>query len=393
MACEGMKYAVNHLNIETNEQIMTSTPKHVLLISNTAFSMWNFRRSVMADMVAEGCKVTCIAVPDHTSDNIKTLGVDFIPLSLTRAGANPFHEINVIRFIFSHIKKLKPDLIISYTIKPNAYVPPIAKLLGIPCLAVVTGLGYAFIKDNFVARLARYVLRFGLNCTQKIWFLNHDDRHVVCRESPFLWGKSSILAGEGIDINYFSDKSFPLPSNDKFIFLMVARILKDKGIYEFAEAAKIIRQKKPQVECHVLGAIDHENPAGLSTDEWQKLCDESGVIYKGVSSDVRPFIAAAHVCVLPSYREGIPFALLEGGAMRKPLIATDVAGCRDVVRNGQNGYVVEVQNAHALADAMQKMIDLPHDSFVKMKDISRQIIVDEFCTEKVIEQYRKLYIN
>jgi glycosyltransferase involved in cell wall biosynthesis len=361
------------------------------MISNTAFSMWNFRRDVMADFVAQGHRISCLAVDDGVcGDHLRAIGVNFVPMTLTRSGANPFHEIKVISSLFFLIKKLKPDLIISYTIKPNAYVPLLAKLSGAPCMAVVTGLGYAFLKQNVTALVARFALRLGLIFATKIWFLNNDDMDIMCRRNAILKKKSSVLPSEGIDLDYFNDALFPYEPSDKFTCLMVARILKDKGVYEYAYAARKVREKYPFAEFQFLGGIDEENPAGLNQNEWDRLCAESGIIYLGTALDVRPIIARADICVLPSYREGIPLALLEGGAMRKPLIATNVAGCRDVIDHGVNGYLIESKNGDALAEAMIQMINIDKAAFTDMRNAARSFVYDRYRKDIVMKHYRDL---
>ncbi len=365
-------------------------PHHILFVSNTAQSLWNFRREVIADMIETGHHVTCVAASDGTEKNLRDLGVNFISISLSRAGINPFSEMALIFQLFKILITQRPDFVISYTIKPNAYMTVLSKLMGVPCLAVVTGLGYAFLTDTLRARLARGLLKMGLIFAHHIWFLNNEDADKICAGSSILTQKSSILEGEGIDTQVFDDALYAPPPEKPFVFLMIARILKDKGIYEFADAAKIVKKTYPDTVFRVIGALDSDNPAGLSSEEWGILCTQCSLEYLGVAGDVRPLIAAAHVCVLPSYREGIPRALLEAASMRRPLIATDVAGCRDVVREGLTGFLVPSHDTQALAQAMVKMLSLSADDFMSMKQEARHDIQNRFGIDIIVKRYRDI---
>lgn len=365
-------------------------PRHILLVSNTAQSLWNFRRDVIADMIKTGHHVTCVAVSDGAEKNLRDLGVNFISVSMSRAGINPFSEIALLFHLFKILMTQHPDCIISYTIKPNAYMTVLSKLMGIPCLAVVTGLGYAFLTDTLRARLARSLLKMGLIFARHIWFLNKDDAAKICAGSSILTNKSSILEGEGIDTHVFDDALYVPPPEKPFVFLMIARILKDKGIYEFAGAAKRVKDAYPDTVFRVVGALDSDNPAGLSSEEWKALCAQCGLEYMGVADDVRPLLAAAQVCVLPSYREGIPRALLEAASMRRPLIATDVAGCRDVVRENITGFLVQSHDVKVLAEAMIKMLSLSADDFASMKRAARHDVQNRFGIDIIIKRYRDI---
>ncbi len=367
-----------------------NSPKHILLVSNTAFSFWNFRREVIRDMISQGYQVTCMSAPDDCVGKLKDIGVDFISIPFSRSGMNIVVEMITVLKLWAAIYSIRPDLMISYTIKPNSYVPVLSWVLQIPCLSVVTGLGFAFLKNNFAARLARLVLKYGLRFAKKIWFLNNDDMNVVTADSYHLQQKSEILPGEGIDTDFFNDQLFPRQIDKPFVFLMIARILKDKGFIEFCEAAQIIHQDNPAVEFWILGSIDPGNPASLSQSELSDISNQYHVRHYESVSDVRPFLAKADVCVLPSYREGIPMVLLEAGAMGLPLIATDVAGCRDVIKDGVNGLIVPVKSSVSLARAMAKMLQMDSASFKIMKDNSRKIVYEGFRKDIIISRYKDI---
>jgi len=313
---------------------------------------------------------------------------------MSRSGINPIQELKLIFHLFRIIKIIRPDLVISYTIKPSAYIPILAKLFGCPSLAVVTGLGFAFLTNSVSTILARYSLKLGLNHATHIWFLNDDDKKTVCGIHQDLLNKSSIISGEGINIDYFDDGLFPNLNDKKyFTFLMVSRILIDKGVIEYCEAASCIKKKYPESRFQFLGSIDNNNPAGISPHEWQRLCNKYQIDYLGQVQDIRSIIAAVDVVVLPSYREGIPLVLLEAGAMRRPLIATNVAGCRDVVSDGKNGFLVKPKDSKDLALAMEKMINLSTETFSQMKLMARLITKEKFEISIILERYKAIIIR
>jgi len=376
------------------EEILLKTKKaHILFVSNTAFSMWNFRRDVMRHYLNEGYDVSCIAANDTYAEQIKNLGVNFYSIPISRSGTNPFSEIKILIFISEILKSIRPDVIVSYTIKPNIYMPILAKMKKIPCLAVVTGLGYAYIGDGPIQKIARFLLEQSLKLANHVWFLNTDDLNTVCRPYSALSYKSSVLPSEGINTQYFDDTLFPTPLKDKFIFLMISRIISDKGVYEYVESAKVILSLYKNVECHFLGGLDDGNLASITMDKWQKIYRESGIKYLKTLSDVRGAIINADVIVLPSYKEGIPLSLLEGGSMRRPLITTDIAGCRDIVSDNINGFLIPPRDSASLVVAMKKMIEMPKDDFQRMKISSREVIIQKFEKNIILKKYGEMIEN
>lgn len=374
------------------------TQKTILFFSNTAFSMWNFRRAVMAHYVAKGFRVLCLAAPDHTVVQIENLGVEFIPIEISRSGWHVIEELRLLRTLYGIFKSYAPDLIISYTIKPNIYAPILARILGMKCLCVVTGLGYAFVKNNVRAVMARGLLYLGLYASHKFWVINRDDRVRLCRHHKILDKKCDILPGEGIDTDYFSPNSGAefLGGNQeneiaahpqRFTFLMVSRLLRDKGVVEFCEAFKEVKSRYPHAHAIILGSIDPGNPSSLQLHELKDLCDRCAVEYQGFTHDVRAFLALCDTCVLPSYREGIPLTLLEAGSMAKPLITTDAPGCRDIVIDRENGLLVEIKSVESLSRAMQEMLDMPPQNRAQMGVRARQICIEKFSISRTLVHY------
>lgn len=363
---------------------------HITFVSNTAASLVKFRGHILKGLIADGFRVSCIAAHDPDAEQtLREWGVNFYPVPLSRAGVSPLGEIQSVFRLFKVLKQTAPDMVISYTIKPNSYVPFLARILAIPSLAVVTGLGYAFIQNNLMAKAARMVLASGLSFARCIWTLNQEDADVLKNSYPFLSSKFHVIAGEGIDTDYFNDEIVPSSFYSPQSFLMISRILKDKGIVEYAQAAKIVRNSYPQSQFFLLGGMDTHNPAGLSDMEFETLCREFPLTYLGTTDDVRLHIANAAIAVLPSYREGVPLALLESAAMRRPMVATDVAGCKDVVNDGVNGFLCDVRSASSLAQAMIKALSLSDDDFSVMKENARCFVREKFSAPIILDVYRK----
>ena len=365
----------------------------ITFVSNTSFSMWNFRRHILKSLLDDGHQITCLVGADATCQNLKNMGVHVIELPISRSGINPFTELKLIWTIYQFIKKIGSDIVISYTIKPNSYVPLVAKILCVPSLAVVTGLGYAFLQNTLKAFFGRCLLNFGLKNATYVWCLNQDDASLFIKGNKEFEKKVSILRGEGIDTEYFDDRNFPERPKSQYIFLMISRLLKDKGVEDYIDAARLVRLKYPHAEFRMIGSFDENNPSSINPqlmENWQQAGD---IIYLGQKDDVRAEIAKADICVLPSYREGIPFALIEAASMRRPLIATNVSGCRDVVIPKKSGCLVPVKDPENLAQAMIYMINLPEDQFYAMTEAARADMIERFDKQIIIDFYRLFLKN
>lgn len=361
--------------------------KTILLVSNLASTFLLFRRELIIDWVAQGHRVICAGASDTPSSRFSEIGAEFISLPIHRGSMNPWHEMVFIWHLFTLLFHRRPDVAISYTIKPNSYLPPLAFILGIPTIAVATGLGFAFLRSGWAARLARSIFLWGMSFANVTCVLNADDRDVLQKSGKSWSDRTTILPGEGVDTSYFSALA-PKEKERTLIFLMIARLLKDKGVREFAAAAQKIKDKYPHARFWLLGALDAENPSGITQSELDRMTKLGAIEYRGIVDDVRPIIAEVDCVVLPSYREGIPRSLLEAGAMRRPLIATNVPGCADVVIDGVNGFLCSPKDAESLARAMDKMISLDSNVRTVMAEKSRRRIDEYFSIEKVLSAYR-----
>ena len=282
------------------------------------------------------------------------------------------------------LKTLKPDLSITYTIKPNIYASIAAESLGIKYLPVTTGLGYTFLAKGIVPKIARMLYKFAFRKADQVWFLNKDDI-ASFKEARLIADEKVVqLYGEGVDTTRFSEKNTLV---DDQVFLLVGRMLKDKGVIEYVEAARILKKKYPSVRFQLLGAVWLDNPAAIKEEEISAWTKEGIVEYLGRTSDVRPYLRKAMCVVLPSYREGVPCTLMEAASMARPLVATDVPGCHEVVEDGYNGYLCQVKNAEDLAAKMERIILMSPEEREQMGRNGRQLMIDKFEVKHVIAQY------
>jgi glycosyltransferase involved in cell wall biosynthesis len=304
-------------------------------------------------------------------------------------------------------RQVRPAVIFHYTIKPNIYGAMAARFARIPAVSMTTGLGYVFIRESLTTRLARQLYRVAFRHTLENWFLNAEDHRAFVDGGLVALGKTRLLPGEGVDLTHFAKAAWPtkqaaanarMPevaavSDDAaspFRFLLIARLLRDKGVLEYVEAARAIRAAMPHVVFQILGAADVENPTAISraeVDDWQR---EGVIDYLGTTGDVRPFIANAHCVVLPSYREGLSRTLLEAAAMGRPLVATDVPGCRDVIDDGVTGYLVPARDAAALTARLRDVACTPLTTLVRMGDAGRAKVAREFDEHVVIAEYFRI---
>jgi glycosyltransferase involved in cell wall biosynthesis len=331
--------------------------KTVLLNGSFAESIINFRGPLIAEMVARGhhVHVTSPDIPDQIASKVRSLGAHPHPVPLQRAGFGLWSDLKYFRALSRLMSEVKPDLVVGYTIKPNIWGSIAAHLRGIPSASMVTGLGYAFIaqhgfKRKLVQNLARRLYQVATSANSRVVFQNPDDLAdfiaAGCLSDP---KKARLVNGSGVDLARF--RVSPLPEGPAF--LLVARLLKTKGIQEYVDAAKQVKRSHPGTRFVLAGPMD-SSPDGVAQaklDEWI----EAGIEYIGPLSDVRSAITDASVYVLPSYREGTPRSVLEAMAMGRPIITTDAPGCRETTVDGSNGFLVSVRSSEALAEAMTKL--------------------------------------
>lgn len=357
----------------------------IVVVASLAFSLVNFRGRLLADMVANGHEVLACAPEDDRdiATQLAALGVAYRPLPMARTGLNPFTDLRTVLWLVRLFKSTRPDLVLAYTQKPIIYSGIACRIARHPnFFAMVSGLGHAF--DEHGSKWLRWLVarlyRPALAKARAVFVFNADDRGEMLRHRMITPDTPVVrLPGTGVDLAHYAMR--PVPGGPPH-FLMISRLLRSKGLFDYVEAARRIRQRHPDVRFGLLGPLD-PNPAGIDRDQvdaWQR---EGVIDYLGETRDVRPHLAASSVFVLPSwYREGLPRTILEAMATGRAVITTDMPGCREPLEVGENGYLVPPRDPDALTTAMMRFVDDPALA-VTMGDAARNTAVDRFSVERV----------
>jgi glycosyltransferase involved in cell wall biosynthesis len=374
----------------------------IVVLGSVARSLINFRGPLLQELVERGLQV--IACAPEASNGVKnslhSIGVQYRDVNIERTGLNPIKDLNAILGLFGLFRKIKPDIILGYTVKPVIYGSLAASFAGVERIySMIEGLGYSFsrvgLKGKLISVIIRFLYRLSMRTNKRIFFLNPDDLKLFSKFGILTSKEQAILInGIGVDTDYYS--FLPLPSN--LSLLMIARFLKDKGIREYVESARYIKRKHPNIPFRAVGTTD-TNPLSISRDELEGWTKEGILEYLGELPDVRPAIAKSSVFVLPSYyREGMPRTVLEAMSMGRPIITTDAPGCRETVRltprgkgqrdrgekvmEGENGFLIRPRDVKALVMAIEKFLEDPSiaDS---MGERSREIAEEKFDVHKV----------
>lgn len=362
----------------------------IAFVNNTLKDTLNFRGNVIKAFLEKGYDVTIIS-PNDTSVDIKEFHkkLKFIPIEFSRKSKNPFSDLIYCKKLYDIYKKEKFDVIFHYTIKPNIYGNIAAGFNKIKSISIIPGLGHLFIEESFATKIVEILYKFSLRYAKEVWFLNEDDKKEFLKRKLLKENKIKILPGEGIDLEKFKPIENQRKDN-KIIFLMIARVLWEKGFKEYVEAAEILKKKYDNLEFQLLGQIDTGNPSGVPKETVEKYHDNDIINYLGVSNNVPNIISNCDCLVLPSYREGVPRTLMEGAAMEKFLIATDVTGCREVVKDGYNGFLCEIKNSEDLANKMEKFINLPKKEKEIIEKNGRKLMKEKFEDSIIVKEYLKI---
>ncbi len=386
----------------------------VMIALNAAWNLLNFRSGLIRALVAEGYEVVAVAPHDEYALRLAELGCRYVPLPMDNKGTDPLRDMLLLWRFYRLLQRERPAVFLGYTVKPNIYGSLAAHALDIPVVNNIAGLGAVFIRSTWLTHVVRGLYRLALSRSARVFFQNEDDRRLFVESGIVPAQVTDRVPGSGIDLKRFSmvaakeilitdcpaasdgSEKYGLPSSPlplareegAFRFLLIARMLWDKGVGEYVEAARQVRRHYPNAEFCLLGFLDVQNPAAISRQQMQSWVEEDVVNYLGVSDDVRVDIMMADCVVLPSfYREGVPRSLLEAAAMSRPVITTDTVGCREVVDDGVNGFLCQVRDAGELAEKMMRMIGLSPEARNEMGCRGRDKMVREFDEQIVIRKY------
>ena len=376
-----------YTNILNSEKI-----NKIAFVGNTSFSLYKFRLGVMRSFILNGYEVIAIAPEDEYSKLFKIENIRYIPIEIDGKGKSILKDIKLTHKFFNIYKDNQVDFIFHYTIKPNIYGSIACRILKIPSIAITTGLGFSFNKKNIFNLFIKTLYRISLSNVLEVWFLNSNDKNIFIKNNIIKADKAFILQSEGVDSNYYLPKDKSRES-DKMVFLLLSRLIKEKGIEEYVQAAQILKNKGLNIECQLLGKIEKESSKNISIDIVNKWHNAGYINYLGESIDVREYIINSDCVVLPSfYMEGVPRCLMEGMCMERPIITTNNVGCNELIIDKVNGYICEPRDILDLAKKMELMYNTSFKERQQFGKNGRKRILDFFDEKKIIEQY-KLKLN
>lgn len=362
----------------------TKLNKRILVLGNSHTVVFKFRGELIEELIRRGYDVwTCFPNGPfgEGETSAKRYGCHFVEIHMERQGTNPIKDVALIFDYIKIIKQLQPDIVLSYTIKPNIYGGIVCAIKNIPAIPNVTGLGTGFDKQGIVQTIMVALYKIAFKRAKCVFFQNDHDKAYIDAKG-IIYPKGVVLPGSGVNLEKYTPISYP-SENEPIKFLFAARIMKAKGIEQFLDAAHAIKQQYPSAEFHVCGYCEEDY---LKTLMQRELIGE--IFYHGLIGDIKDYIGDIHCVVLPSfYSEGMSNTLLEGAACARPLITTDHTGCREAVTNGVTGYIVRQQDSRDLINKMIKFIDLPYIEKVQMGMAGRKKIEQEFDRNIVINAY------
>lgn len=360
----------------------------IAVVANTAWYLVNFRLSLMRELYRCGHEVVAVAPADAEHDApLRTAGLIFEAVPISGSGTHPLRELRSVLRLRTLMQRQGIDLVLSYTPKGNLYSALAAISCGLPFMPNVSGLGRAFIRRSFITLVVKMLYRLTFRRARHVFFQNMDDLDAFVRSGLADHTRCERLPGSGVDLRRFQPIALPVRHEHAPVFLMVARLMWDKGVGEFIEAARQLRAEYPNACFRLLGPVDVDNPSAVPRSRVDSWVAEGLIDYLGATNDVRPFIADADCVVLPSYREGVPRSLLEAAAMARPVVTTDAPGCRDTVIDGESGFLCRPADAGDLADRMRRFIALPLAQRLAFGSRGRDLAESVFDEQVVMRRY------
>lgn len=359
------------------------------LVSNSAWNLWHYRRPLWASLLEQDVRVVAVAPPGPEAVQLRAAGLTFLPLAHLQAhGRQPWNDWRAYRELKQLWAANRPDLVLGFTIKPNILGCRAAAELNIPFVPTLTGLGYSFMHTNWTNILAQRLYARSLRRVPYALFHNADDRQLFVQKGWIDAARARLVPGSGIDLDYYRPTPVP-PTAGGFRFLYLGRFLADKGLYELAEALRMLRRQYGKVAC-IMAPEQSTNPSAVPAEVLARWQAEQLFTIVPTQQDVRPLLADAHALVLPSFREGMPRSVLEAMACGRPVVATDVPGCRQAVVPGATGWLTPPRDAVGLATALEAALLSSEEELQQMGQNGRLRVAQHFSEEAVVAVYRHI---
>lgn len=354
-------------------------PEKIVILANNSGGLYDFRGMLMSELIRRGDTVVALTPFDDRIDELKALGVQLVETPINRRGINPTEDIKLFKNFKRLLKDLKPDLVITYTIKPNVYGGFACRLLKIPYAANITGLGTAFQGKGMLRKLVTLMYKVGLKKAKIVFFENSENRQIFIDEKIVKEEQTCLLNGAGVNLEHFEVAEYP-KEDGTTRFLFIGRVMKEKGIDELFEAMRLLRAEGIDCTLDVVGGYEEDYSERIKQYE-----NDGWLTYHGIQEDVRPFIAAAHCFVLPSWHEGMANTNLECSAMARPVITSNIHGCFEAVEDGVTGFLCEKQNSESLYEVMKRFCGLSFDERKQMGLSARRRMEEIFDKKNVVK--------
>ncbi|BFN37899.1 glycosyltransferase family 4 protein [Fidelibacter multiformis] len=352
---------------------------------NTAWNIYNFRLGLIKTLLNDGHDVFAVSPEDKYVDNLEKYGVKHFKVNINHKGTNPVEDLKLIKEYKKIFLKVQPDIILSYTIKPNIYGNLAVRKLGIPVINNVSGLGTLFIKKSLASYIGRFLYYIAFKKSNWVFFQNNADKDLFINSKLVNRNNLSVLPGSGVNTTRFN---FKRVSNKGKKFLFVGRLLKDKGIVEYMQAANNLSKKYADIVFKIVGELGYANKTAITQEELNEWLKNKQIKFIGKQDDMVKVLSDTDVMVLPSYREGLSKSLIEAASMNLPIVTTDVPGCREVVEHGKNGLLCKAKDTIDLQNKMEMIINLSQDERLKMGEEGRKIAENKYSEEIVINLYK-----
>lgn len=363
------------------QKVKKVSNKEVLILVNHEIVIYNFRKELILSLLEKDYTVYISSPNGEKIKELESLGCIHIETAIDRRGVNPIKDLSLLMHYQRIFKEINPDIILSYTIKPNIYGGLIARLFGIPFMATITGLGSALLKEGILQKIIISLYKVSFRKVQRVFFQNSENLDFFMEHQILSREKTKLVAGSGVNLEEFSYQSYP-GTEGGINFVYIGRIMEEKGVIELFEAARYFKKKEANVHFHVLGFLEDDLKEKL-----QKLVEEHIIIYHGQQSDIRPFLKQAHAIIHPSYHEGLSNVLLEAAASGRPILASDIPGCRETFEEGVTGLSFEAKSRESLIKTINQFIALPNSKKKRMGLRGRQKIEEDFDRQSVVEAY------